>query len=75
MGCCPSHRSTTGFWLSYLQAGGVAVEAGEGALVAVHQREQVDGAEGVEELPGGEDQDVREQLQRSPCVRSVYVTS
>jgi hypothetical protein len=41
---------------------GAAAETREGAHVAVHQREQVDRAEGVEELPLGENQDVREQL-------------
>src|ERR1019366_1391308 len=46
-----------------LARGGVAAEAREGALVTVHQREEIDRAEGVEELPLGEDQDVREELQ------------
>jgi hypothetical protein len=45
-----------------LASGGAAVEAGEGALVAVHQGEEVERAEDSEVLSLGKDQDVREQL-------------
>ncbi len=56
-----------------LASRGVTVEAREGALVSVHQGEEIDGGEGVEELPLGEDQDVAKSW--NSWRPSVYVIS